>query len=93
MKLQPLPTRIVLKRDEPEKEIGGIVIPEQAQGQEITCTVVATYEETEDQKPLVKVGDRVLVGRYPGSDFELENEKVLLVNEEDIMAIIKEEKK
>ena len=94
MKIRPLHDRVVVKRlDEEHKSAGGIVIPENAaekpdQGE---ITAVGNGKILEDGKirPLdVKVGDRVLFGKYSGTTVKIEGTEYLVMRKEDIMGIM-----
>jgi len=94
MKIRPLHDRVVVKRIEEErKTAGGIVIPDNAaekpdQGEVIA---VGTGKILEDGKirPLdVKVGDRVLFGKYSGSAVKMEGTEYLVMREDDIMGVV-----
>jgi chaperonin GroES len=94
MKLRPLHDRVIIKRLEAEtKSAGGIVIPDTAAEKPIKGEVVAvgTGKILEDGKvrPLaVKAGDKVLFGKYSGTEVKVDGEDLLVMREEDLMAII-----
>ncbi|MBN8737726.1 MAG: co-chaperone GroES [Xanthomonadales bacterium] len=94
MKLRPLHDRVIIKRLEAEtKSAGGIVIPDTATEKPIKGQVVAvgTGKILEDGKvrPLaVKAGDKVLFGKYSGTEVKIDGEELLVMREEDLMAII-----
>ncbi len=94
MKIRPLGDRILLKRvEEEEKSKGGIIIPETAKEkpQEGRVIAVGKGKVLEDGKvvPLeVKAGDRVLFGKYAGTEVKIEGEEHLIVREDDILGII-----
>ncbi len=94
MKLRPLHDRVIIKRLEAEtKSAGGIVIPDTAAEKPIKGEVIAvgTGKILEDGKvrPLaVKAGDKVLFGKYSGTEVKVEGEELLVMREEDLMAII-----
>ena len=94
MKLQPLHDRIVVKRSE-EEEVskGGIIIPETAKEKPIQGKVLAvgTGRVLEDGGvvPLdVKKGDTVLFSRYAGSEVKIEGEELLIMREDDVLAVV-----
>jgi chaperonin GroES len=94
MKIRPLHDRVIVKRMEEERTTAsGIVIPDSAtekpiQG-EVTAVGKGKISENGDVRPLdVKVGDKVLFGKYSGTEVKLEGDEVLVMREEDIMAII-----
>ncbi|MBK7210015.1 MAG: co-chaperone GroES [Xanthomonadales bacterium] len=94
MALRPLHDRVILKRLEEEKiSTGGIVIPDSAAEKPIRGLVVAagTGKILEDGKvrPIaVKVGDKVLFGKYSGTEVKVDGEELLVMREEDIVAVI-----
>ena len=94
IKIRPLQDRIIVKRlEEEEKTKGGIIIPDSAKEkpQEGKVIAVGKGKTTEDGKliPLdVKVGDRILFGKYSGTEIKIEGEEHLIMREEDILGII-----
>lgn len=94
MKVKPLGDRILIKpAGEKERTKGGIVLPDTAKErpQEGEVVAVGSGKKTEDGKiiPLsVKVGDRVLYGKYSGTEITIDDEEYLIVREDDILAII-----
>ena len=94
MKIRPLHDRVVVRRMEEErKSAGGIVIPDSAAEKPIQGQVVAVGNgkilENGDVRPLdVKVGDKVLFGKYSGTEVKVEGEDLLVMREEDIMGVI-----
>ncbi|MGB6056488.1 MAG: co-chaperone GroES [Burkholderiaceae bacterium] len=94
MNLRPLHDRVIVKRlDQETKTASGIVLPETAaekpdQG-EILAVGNGKVQEDGKVRPLdVKVGDRVLFGKYSGQSVKVEGEELLVMREEDIMAIV-----
>ena len=94
MKIRPLQDRVIVKRiKEEEKTKGGIIIPDTAKEKPIEAIVVAVgngkvLEDGTVKKLDVKVGDRVLFGKYAGTEVKLEGEETLIVREEDILAVL-----
>jgi chaperonin GroES len=94
MKIRPLGDRILLKRvEEEEKSKGGIIIPDTAKEkpQEGKVVAVGKGKVLDDGKvvPLeVKAGDRVLFGKYSGSEVKIDGEEHLIMREDDILGII-----
>jgi chaperonin GroES len=94
MKMRPLHDRLLVKRVEGEaKSKGGIIIPDTAQEKPQEGKVIAAGNGrvNDDGKlvPLeVKKGDRVLFGKYSGSEVTLEGEEHLIIREEDVLAIL-----
>lgn len=96
MEIKPLGDRIVVKPLEAEnKSKGGIVLPDSAKEKPQEAKVVAVgkgkvLESGALQAPEVKVGDKVIFGKYSGNEFiTKEGEELLILREEDILAIIK----
>jgi chaperonin GroES len=94
MKLQPLSDRILVRRIESEeKTAGGLIIPATARERPQVGEVVAIGEgkrlEGGTQQPLdVKAGDRVLFGKYSGSEINIEGEEFLIMREDEILAVL-----
>ena len=94
MKIRPLHDRVVVRRLEQETTSpGGIVIPDSAKEKPVQGEIIAVGKgkiaENGDVRPLdVKVGDKVLFGKYSGTEIKLGNEEVLVMREEDIMGVI-----
>ena len=93
MNLQPLHDRVVIKRMEEERlSAGGIVIPDTATEKPIKGEVVAVGEgkpldNGQIRAPKVKAGDKVLFGKYSGTEVKLSGTEYLVVREDDILAI------
>jgi len=94
MKIRPLHDRILIKRQE-EKETrkGGIIIPDSAKEkhQEGKVIAVGNGKVNEDGKKIpldVKAHDRILFGKYSGSEVKVDEEEYLIMKEEDVLAII-----
>ncbi|MGH7511137.1 MAG: co-chaperone GroES [Gemmatimonadales bacterium] len=94
MKIRPLHDRIVVKREE-EKEVkkGGIIVPDTAKEkpQEGKVIAVGSGKVTEEGKKIlldVKPRDRILFGKYSGSEVKIDNEEYLIMKEDDVLAII-----
>ena len=94
LKIRPLHDRVIIKRLEEERTSpGGIVIPDSATEKPIRGKVIAVGKgkilEGGEVRPLdVKVGDHVLFGKYSGTEVKVEGEDLLVMREEDVMAII-----
>jgi chaperonin GroES len=94
MKIRPLHDRVIVKRlEEERKSAGGIVIPDNAAEKPDQGEVIAVGpgKKTEDGKILpvdVKVGDRVLFGKYSGTSVKIEGDEYLVMREEDIMGVV-----
>ena len=95
MAIQPLADRVLVKALEAEtKTKGGIVLPDTAkekpQKGEIIAVGTGKFLEDGTKKHLeVKVGDKILYGKYTGTEIKVEDEEYLILREEDILAIVK----
>ena len=93
-KVQPLGDRVLIKQLEAqEKTKGGIILPDTAKEKPQEAEVVAVGKgKVEDGKtitPEVKAGDKILYGKYSGTEIKVDGEELIIVKEEDILAIIK----
>jgi len=94
MKVRPLHDRILVKREEEsEEKIGGIIIPDTAkekpmEGEIVSVGPGARGEDGKIQPLDVKAGDRVLFGKWSGTEVKLDGEDLIIMKESDIMGII-----
>jgi len=94
MKIRPLHDRILVKRmEEQEVKKGGIIIPDTAKEkpQEGKVIAVGNGKVTDEGKKIpldVKAGDKILFGKYSGSEVKVEDEEYLILREEDVLGII-----
>ncbi len=94
MNIRPLHDRVIVRRVEEEKKSpGGIVIPDSAAEKPVEGEVVAVgkgkLSEAGDLRPLdVKVGDRILFGKYSGTEVKVNGEELLVMREDDITGVI-----
>jgi len=94
MKIRPLYDRIVVKRIEEQETVrGGIIIPDSAKEkpQEGEVVAVGQGKRLEDGKlvPLdVKVGDRILFGKYSGSDIKLDGDEYMIMREDEVLGVL-----
>jgi len=94
MKLRPLQDRVAVRRvKEEEKTKGGLFIPDTAKEKPIEAIVLSVgngkvLENGQTQPLSVKAGDRVLIGKYSGSEVKLEGKDHIILREDDILAII-----
>ena len=94
MKIRPLQDRVIVKRvEEEEKTKGGIIIPDSAKEKPMEGKVIAvgTGKVLEDGKKLpldVKKGDRILFGKYAGTEVKIDGEEHLIMREDDILGIL-----
>ncbi|MBO5254884.1 MAG: co-chaperone GroES [Opitutales bacterium] len=95
VKIQPLGDRVLVKQIEEKEQVrGGIIIPDAAKekSQEAEVVAIGSGKLASDGKRVafeVKVGDKVLISKYGGTEVAVGDEKYLLLREEDIVAILK----
>ena len=90
MKLVPLGDRVVLKQLAAEETTkSGIVLPGQEKEKPQQAEVIAVGLGTEDVKMEVAVGDQIIYSKYSGTEVKLDEEKYIIVKQEDILAVIK----
>ena len=96
MEIRPLQDRVLIRRtEEDRKSPGGIVIPDSATEKPIKGEVIAAGKgkilESGDVRPLeLKAGDKVLFGKYSGTEVKVDGEELLVMKEDDVMAIIED---
>ena len=94
MKIRPLQDRVIVKRvKEEEKTKGGIIIPDTAKEKPVEGKVVAVgngklLEDGKVRKLEVKAGDRILFGKYSGTEVKIDGEECLILREDDILAVV-----
>jgi len=94
MKIRPLADRILVKRIEEKEEVrGGIIIPDSAKEKPQECKVVAVgpgrVDDNGNRVPVeVKKGDRILMGKYSGTEVKIDGVEHLIMREDDVLAII-----
>ena len=94
MNIRPLQDRVLAKRVEQEEQVrGGIIIPDTAKEkpQEAEVFAVGPGKVNDDGKrsPMdVKKGDRILIGKYSGSEIKIDNEEYVIVREDEILAVV-----
>ena len=96
MKFRPLQDRVLIRRiEQEEKTVGGIIIPDTAKEKPMEGEVIAVGPGTRgDDGKLhqldVKPGDRVLFGKWSGTEIKIDNEELVVMKESDIMGIVEE---
>jgi chaperonin GroES len=92
--VRPLHDRVLVKRLDQEEQIrGGIIIPDTAKEKPQEAEVVAVgpgkLQEDGKRQPMdVKAGDRILVGKYSGSEIKIDNEEYVILREDEILAVV-----
>ncbi len=96
MKIKPLHDRILVQRlEEEEKTESGIIIPDTAKEKPVMGKVIAVgdgriLENGQKQPLVVKEGDKILFGKYAGTEVKIKGEEYLIMREDDVLAIIEE---
>jgi chaperonin GroES len=94
MRIRPLHDRVLVRRlEEAEQKVGGIIIPDSAKEKPQQGEVIAVGNgkllENGERVPLdVKAGDRILFGKYSGSDIKIDGEEYLILREDEILAVL-----
>lgn len=90
MELLPLDDRVIVEREEEqETRQGSIIIPDTAKEKPRLGKVIAVGTD-EDLQEIIKVGDKILYGKYVGDEVEIDGKELLIVQRADILAIVKE---
>lgn len=89
VKAIPLHDRVIVQpAASADKTAGGIIIPDTAKEKPLTGVVIAAGPGKKDEPVTVKAGDRVLFGKYAGTEFRFDNQDLLIMRESDILAIV-----
>lgn len=89
MNVKPLSDRVLIQPTAAEEvTVAGIIIPDSAKEKPLKGTVVAVGPGTKDEEMQLKAGDTVLYGKYAGTEIEIEKEKMLIMRQSDVLAII-----
>ncbi|MDR3250525.1 MAG: co-chaperone GroES [Tannerella sp.] len=89
MSIKPLADRVLIKpADAEEKTASGIIIPDSAKEKPLKGEVIAVGKGTKDEEMILKEGDKVLYGKYAGTEIELDSVKYLIMRQSDVLAII-----
>ena len=95
MKIKPIKDNIVVKRleEDVEKKVGSIIIPDSAKEKPLTAEVIAvgsgrTLKDGKKVPLEVKVGDKVLVGKYSGSEVKLDGKEYLILKEDEVLGVV-----
>lgn len=90
MNIKPLADRVLIKPIAvEEKTIGGIIIPDSAKEKPLQGEVIAVGQGTKDEEMILSVGDRVLYGKFAGTEVEFDGDKFLIMRQSDVLAVIK----
>ncbi len=88
MNIKPLSDRVIIKAAAAEEKIGGIIIPDTAKEKPLKGEVIAVGGGSKDEEMVLKAGDKVLYGKYAGTEIELDGEKYLIMRQSDVLAIL-----
>ena len=87
-RLKPIGNRVLIKEDAVLEKRNGIIIPDTAKEKQEKGTVLAVGKGTKDEPMTLKVGDKVLYGKYSGTEIKEDGEVLLIVRESDVFAVI-----
>ncbi len=90
MTIKPLSDRVLVEPAKAEQVVGGIIIPDSAKEKPLKGIVKAVGGGTKDETMVVKPGDNVLYGKYSGTEIEVDGQKLLMMRQSDILAIIED---
>lgn len=91
MKLKPLADRVIIAPAAAEEvTVAGIIIPDSAKEKPLKGTVLAAGNGTKDEEMILKEGDKVLYGKYAGTEIEFDGEKVLIMRQNEVLAVIED---
>lgn len=89
MKLKPLADRVIVQPTAAEEvTASGIIIPDSAKEKPLKGTVLAVGNGTKDEEMVLKEGDRVLYGKFAGTEIDLDGDKVLVMRQSEVLAVI-----
>ena len=89
MKLKPLADRVIIQPTAAEEVTSsGIIIPDSAKEKPLKGTVLAVGNGTKDEEMVLKAGDVVLYGKYAGTEIEFEGDKLLVMRQNEVLAVI-----
>ena len=89
MNIKPLADRVVILPAPAEtKTVGGIIIPDTAKEKPLQGEVMAAGPGSKDEEMVLKVGDKVLYGKYSGTELEYKGEKYLIMRQSDVLAVL-----
>lgn len=89
MNVKPLADRVLIQPTAAEEvTASGIIIPDSAKEKPLQGTVLAVGNGTKDEEMVLKAGDKVLYGKYAGTEVEIDGEKVLIMRQNEVLAVI-----
>lgn len=89
MNIQPLADRVLVRPVAAEtKTAAGIIIPDSAKEKPLRGEIIAVGQGTKDEQMILKAGDHVLYGKYSGTEIEINDEKLLIMRQSDVLAIV-----
>ncbi|MBR1922390.1 MAG: co-chaperone GroES [Paludibacteraceae bacterium] len=90
MNIQPLADRVLIRPVAAEtKTASGIIIPDSAKEKPLRGEVIAVGQGTKDEQMVLQAGNQVLYGKYAGTEIEIDGEKLLIMRQSDVLAVIK----
>lgn len=90
MNILPLADRVLIRPAAAEEVTkAGIIIPDSSKEKPLKGEVIAVGNGTKDEEMVLKAGDTVLYGKYAGTEFEIDGEKLLIMRQNDVLAVLK----
>lgn len=91
MKVKPLADRVLIQPSAAEEvTASGIIIPDSAKEKPLKGTVLAVGNGTKDEPMILKEGDKVLYGKYAGTEITLDGDKVLIMRQNEVFAVVED---
>ena len=87
MNIKPLDERVLIEPTEEEQKQGSIILPDTAKEKPVFGTVLAVGTDEELQK-IVKIGDKIIYGKYAGDEIKIDGKKMLIISRSDILATV-----
>ena len=89
MKIRPLADRVLIRPTAAEEvTVSGIIIPDSAKEKPLRGEIIAAGNGTKDEEMILKEGDNVLYGKYAGTEVEIDGEKLLIMRQNDVLAVV-----
>lgn len=89
MKIRPLADRVLIRPMAAEEvTVAGIIIPDSAKEKPLRGEVIAAGKGTKDEEMVLKEGDKVLYGKYAGTEIDVDGEKLLIMRQSDVLAVV-----
>lgn len=89
MKIRPLADRVLIRPTVAEEvTVSGIIIPDSAKEKPLRGEIIAAGTGSKDEEMILKTGDNVLYGKYAGTEIDVDGEKLLIMRQSDVLAVV-----